>query len=84
MALKTRRKFECWQCQRTYSLLIEPESKPTVYLECPYCGTECVADLAPYRKDIVEIHRTDSAGQTSSSATTWNFPDVIPTTEPDK
>lgn len=84
--VKKRVKFKCWNkdCQRVFSLYIEKISAPTIYTECPFCGVECVAEMAIYRKNTVEIMRHPDGTEHSINGATWEFPEVIPTTQPDK
>ena len=73
--MKKRLKFECWNCGETYSLLRDLNGWPKIIVECPYCETEAVVDLAPARDAIVHVFQ-------DGEAATWetlNLPEVIPT-----
>lgn len=78
--MKKRLKFECWNCRRHYSLLIELEGKPKLNVECPYCGEGAIADLAPCGEDVVEVFKGDATNKKGIGAIP-NFPVVIPTTQ---
>lgn len=76
-----RLNFQCWNCKEKFSLSLEISGEPKLTVPCPYCGAECIADLAPFRDDTVEVLRS---GETRTTGTAWNFPPVIPTTAPDQ
>lgn len=81
---KKRLTFACWKegCKRNFSLFIQEASTPTIYVECPFCGVECVANLDPYQRDITKVYRGDSSDE-KSIGKTWDFPEAIPTTAPE-
>ena len=73
--MKKRLTFECWKCGETYSLLRDLRGWPKLVVECPYCETEAVVDLAPTRDPTVEVFR-------DGEPATWetlDLPAVIPT-----
>lgn len=79
--MKKRFTFQCWNCQRPYSLYREITKGQVVTIACPFCGREAVFDPSPYPpKEVVVLrgeHRTE--GQTEE----LELPEVLPTREPD-
>jgi predicted nucleic acid-binding Zn ribbon protein len=74
--MKTRPSFECCQCGRSFGQVVDLEGKPVLALECPYCGAECKADLAPYRQPIIAVLKGEGA---ASGETSYELPDPVPT-----
>ena len=62
-AMRQRVTFQCWHCQRNYSLSLDLVGKPTLSPECPYCGKTGVVDLDPYREDKTGVFRTDAEAE---------------------
>lgn len=62
MEQKGRLKLTCCSCKREFSLLrtIDAGQRPRFLEICPYCGSECVVDLAPWRTEAVEIYKGDA------------------------
>lgn len=86
--IKKRLSFICWNpnCRREFSLYIEEASEPIIHKICPYCGKENIADLAPYA-NITPIFKAPPPSLKvlpESRSTTWDFPDLIPTSKPEK
>ena len=83
--MEKRLKFKCWnrECQRDYSLFLELEGRPKLTVQCPFCEKDGIVDLDPYRKNVDEVFRTDSSDK-KSIGTTFDFPEVIPTTQPEQ
>ena len=75
--MKQRLKFECWHCQRVYSLTRQIEGRPRLLVECPYCEHEAVVDLAPFRDETVVIF--ESTRETDNTVESLNLPEVLPT-----
>ena len=72
--------FQCWNCNRKYTLLREITENQTLAVACPYCNAEGVVDLAPYKKAKKE---TLKAGTVELEAGfDYAFPDVLPTQQP--
>ncbi|MCP4710924.1 MAG: hypothetical protein GY869_20060, partial [Planctomycetes bacterium] len=82
--MKMRLDFKCWndKCGRDYSLFLEVEGQPKLTVECPYCGTEGIADLDPYRQENDQVFKSVT-GDRKSIGTQLKIPKVIPTTEPE-
>lgn len=80
---KKRYQFTCWQCEKSFGrTLALGETKPKLSSECPYCGAECVVDLAYYRNPIEGVFKSvDKPG--TIDLTTLDLPDVIPTDKPE-
>jgi hypothetical protein len=59
MEQKGRLKLKCWQCGEEFSLyrVLDVGEKPRLIEVCPFCNSECVVDLAPYRTEAVEIYK---------------------------
>ena len=79
--MNQRYTFQCWQCDKTYTLLREITSKQSVKVACPYCHHEAVVDLAPYLKQIKEVLR--GAQSEADSSEELDLPAVLPTRKPD-
>lgn len=67
--MEKRVKLKCWHCKMEYSLLREVQDKPRLVVCCPYCEYEGVADLAPYRTEVVDIIAGDDAHEQKISET---------------
>jgi len=71
--MKKRQKFNCWNCNRDFSLLLEITDQQTLIVPCPFCEAECVVELTPhYKKPVM---RGDGAG----TAEELDLPEVLPT-----
>ena len=78
--MKKRLKFQCWNCQRPYSLLRDiEEGNPQLSIACPFCGAAAIADLTPYRKPIDTIYRGASSANFASDESSFDLPDILPT-----
>lgn len=75
--MKKRQTFECWNCERTYTQLVE--GQPKLIVECPFCGAEAEVDLAPWREQSMTIMR--GGGEEAELGQVLNLPDVLPTTK---
>lgn len=76
--MEKRVKLLCWHCGRDYTLLRELHGQPRLLVECPYCEREAVADLAPYRTEVVEVQAGEEpAGEVGVG--TLYLPSVLPT-----
>lgn len=51
-------KFQCWQCDRVFTLLKDIEGQPSLIVECTFCAAEAEVDLAPYRETAVSIQKS--------------------------
>lgn len=80
--MKKRLKFQCWNCRKTYTLLREIEDLQKLIVACPYCNTDAVVDLDPFRKPTVTPFRGGNASQTSLG-TELDLPETLPTQKPE-
>lgn len=82
-----RLKFKCWnkECQREYSLLkrLEAGEQPKLIVECPFCSSQAVVDLAPYRSPVQAVAK-DPFSEAAPVAYKFDLPDVLPTAEPEE
>lgn len=78
-----RIKFKCWNCERVYSLLREIKDELRLIEECPFCGSECVVNLAPWRSEATTIFK-GSANDEAALGDALDLPDVLPTQKPDQ
>ncbi len=81
--MKKRHKFECWNCQREYSLTRDFEGIRRSVVACPYCEKEATVDLKPYESVAVDTFRSVDR-PADNSIVTLSLPDVIPTTQPEE
>lgn len=78
--MKKRFAFQCWNCQKTYTLFREITKGQVVTVACPYCGKEAVVDLSRYpRKKVVLRGKNSAEGQ----AEELELPEILPTQKRD-
>jgi hypothetical protein len=80
--MKQRLKFECWHCERIFSLFLETDEKPDLISECPFCNKPVLIELDPFRDKGTHLFRNPSAAQ-EDIPREGGFPEQIPTREPD-
>ena len=56
-SIEKRLKFVCFKCEREYTLLQTFKGQPKLTVECPFCGSRGVVDLAPWRSTVVDVFR---------------------------
>jgi len=80
--MNKRLTFTCWKpkCRKKYTLFREITGEQELIVACPYCLTEGVVDLAPYRKPGRIVLRGVAASATASDFEII-LPDVVPTRE---
>jgi DNA-directed RNA polymerase subunit RPC12/RpoP len=78
--MKKRFKFKCWQCEKNYTLQREISDEQTLFVACPYCNEEAIADLAPYRKKKKTVMKTENNSD-QESGYEYQFPDILPTSK---
>lgn len=79
--MKKRLTFQCWNCDRAYTMIREIAGRPQLIVACPFCMEEGVVDLNPYRDSTTPIYK--GAGELAEAALpAYTFPTVIPTTAP--
>ena len=79
--MKMRLKFQCWNCNREYTMIREIEGRPQLIVACPYCLQEGVVDLNPYRDSTTPIFQGEDAAP-DAALPTYVFPPLIPTAAP--
>jgi len=80
--MKKRFKFQCWNCKRTYTLFREITEEQTLTVACPYCNTEAVVDLKPYRKETKTVLRREGDAE-QNLGEELQLPDILPTQKPE-
>jgi hypothetical protein len=80
--MNERLKFQCWNCERVFSLWLETEERPDLRSECPFCHADVRIELDPYRRKGTTVFKTDSSEE-SERPTADASPPVIPTKKPD-
>lgn len=83
--MKKRLKFQCWNCEKTYSLFREITGQQKLIVACPFCGEEAVAQLGPYRREVKNVLKTVDARASESTLpeTELALPEIIPTEKPE-
>ena len=78
--MKKRFTFLCWKCQKTYTLYREITEEQELIVACPFCNTEAVVDLQPFRKVKKEIFRSIDLSEVAP-VFELKLPEIIPTSE---
>lgn len=78
--MKKRFTFQCWNCQRSYSLYREITPKRVITVACPFCGREAVFDPNPYPAEKVILR---NAGEAEAETEELVLPEVLSTRKPD-
>jgi DNA-directed RNA polymerase subunit RPC12/RpoP len=86
VTMEKRITFKCWKCGREYSLLqsLQDGEQPKLVVECPFCGSEGVVDLAPYRTSVISIIRNITQMHSFDDIPVeyeFDLPEVVPTAE---
>ncbi len=76
--MKKRFTFQCWNCQRTYTLFKEITKGQTLIVACPFCDKEAVFDPSPYPSKKVILRAVE---ETETETEELLLPDVLPTRE---
>ena len=81
--MKKRFTFKCWNhnCERTYTLFKEITAEQELIIQCPYCNSEAVVRLEPFKKKTSTVIRGTEDDE-QAVGYEYVFPDVIPTEEP--
>jgi DNA-directed RNA polymerase subunit RPC12/RpoP len=74
--------FKCWNCDRKYTLLREITEEQTLMVACPYCNTEGVVDLDPFRKKVKPVMRGEEKVG-NDMLEELDLPEVLPTHKPE-
>ena len=80
--MKHRLKFECWNCNREFSLMLETEEEPVLISECPYCTKKLEINLASNREKLTRLFRGNDQNNITNPVN-GAFKEVIQTTKPD-
>lgn len=80
--MNKRLKFKCWNCKREYSLLCELTTEQTLFVACPFCDAEALADLAPFRKKVKTVLRSADE-QEQDLGEMLDLPEALPTQKPE-
>ena len=80
--MKKRFTFKCWNCSRTYTLLREITKEQILTVACPYCNTEAVVDLKPFRKEKKVVMRGNGKDE-QNLGEEFELPDILPTQKPE-
>jgi predicted RNA-binding Zn-ribbon protein involved in translation (DUF1610 family) len=76
--MKKRLTFQCGNaaCKRKFSFQQEISEKQELLFTCPFCGTELILKLEPYRKRKKSVIRGEGDGAETSE---WEyiFPELI-------
>ena len=78
--MKKRFKFQCWNCDKTYTLHRRITKDMTLFVACPYCEKEAVVDLKPYHKKKKEVLRSGDGGE-QDLGLELQLPETLPTIE---
>jgi DNA-directed RNA polymerase subunit RPC12/RpoP len=83
--MKKRFTFKCWNCNRTYNLLREITNDQVLAVACPYCNSEGVVDLDPFRKKPEKVMRSATyvPGKSTDLGEELDLPDILPTQKPE-
>ena len=75
-----RFRFQCWNCPKVYSLIIEITDQEELIVTCPYCRAEAIVDLRPYKGRIKTVL---GAGEVSTADDNdIQLPGILPTRMP--
>jgi hypothetical protein len=72
--------FQCWNCDKTYTLFREIGEDQKLIVACPYCDKEAVVDLTPFwkRKTTIRVVRGEGEGKSVVSSE-LELPEILPT-----
>ncbi len=74
--MKKRPTFKCGKCTQTFSFTKELTDEQELLFDCPFCGTELVLRLEPFRRKKITVARGEGRPEETGD---WEyaFPDVI-------
>ncbi len=85
MATQKRQKFECGACHKIFSVFITLTDEQELIYPCPFCRTELVISLEPFRKKVVGVLKSvevmrgvEKEDEKKQDELTYNLPDVLP------
>jgi DNA-directed RNA polymerase subunit RPC12/RpoP len=75
---KQRLTFQCGKCTRKFSFQKEITPEQEWFFKCPYCGTELLLKLEPFKKKKITLVK---GGSNADESPEWDyeFPPVIAT-----
>lgn len=75
---KQRRTFKCGKCTRNFSFQKKITAEQEWFFKCPYCGTELILKLEPFKKKKTTLVRGEGRADETLD---WDyeFPPVIAT-----
>ena len=76
--MEKRFAFKCWKCERKYTLFKSITKEQELIVQCPFCDSEAVVKLEPFKKKKMTVRRGDDD---QSIGYEYDFPEVIPTEE---
>ena len=75
--MNKRLRLQCWNCFKSYFETLDISDRQIFIVKCPYCSTEAVLDLKPYRRQPINVIRGGIAE--AQPGEDLNIPDVLPT-----
>jgi DNA-directed RNA polymerase subunit RPC12/RpoP len=79
--MEKRLKYQCWYCDKTYTLYKEIQVNTKFEVACPYCHKEGMVDLRKPKYRKITTHKGDAVEP--GQMTELDLPDIIPTEEPE-
>jgi DNA-directed RNA polymerase subunit RPC12/RpoP len=76
-----RYKFQCWNCPKVYFQSLEITDQQEIIVACPYCRSEAVVNLRPYRKKTRTVFRREEDSDRESEEE-FQSPEIFPTRKP--
>lgn len=82
--MSKRLKIQCWNCPKSYFESIDT-SQDELIVQCPYCNKMGKISLRPYRNqnNIAAIYRREDVPVNMQNDEGFQFPDVLPSSEPE-
>lgn len=74
--MKKRLTFQCGKCKEKFSFQREITAEQEIFFTCPFCGTELLLKLEPFRVRKMSALRGEG-NDAESSEWEYVFPDVI-------
>jgi len=77
------RTYNCWNCERNYTLFREITDEQTLTVACPFCHAEGVVQLQPFRKQKKKtVMRGGNEGDQPPGEELM-LPEILPTQKPE-
>lgn len=74
---KERLTFKCGKCTRNFSFQLEITAEQERFFKCPYCGTELLLKLEPFKKKKPTTIRRGEGRADETIEGEYEFPAVI-------